>query len=234
MNLYSIYSVISDSRDIGGLLNSLYVGFISSFILIVLGLFIAMLMLWCGLSGNLRIYILSVLPILIPDRLWGIAGRILFDPTIGLFSSMVPQTLIINYSSSIFLIVLILMLKWLPIISVAIDAIIVTMGIEKVAQIKMDFKSQYKACFTVYMPYLRDPLIMIGCLVFLIGFRQHEMITELTSSGGGLVVESWSIWNYKELFEFAQLTRATIEALFVLIVLLIPITIIKNIGKRVV
>lgn len=231
-NFNRIIKILLDERHINAIFNSFFIATIFGVLLTFLSGAIALIFRWVKLTGNTFIYGLSVIPLLIPDYVFGIAGRILLDPTIGIMSSVISKSILINKISALFLITICILIKWLPSMIIIADASILLIEQEVKFQIQMDFKSFYKSVLYVYLPEMKKVLLLIGCIGFLIGFRQHELVTELTSSGGGFSAETWSIWNYKELYEFAKITNAVFEAVIVLFLLLIPIIIIKNQAKK--
>ena len=196
-----------------------------------LSLGFALLLKWCEITGNRIIYSLSIISILIPDQVVGIASRITFDPSMGIFASYIPSGVLINRFSAILLIILVTIIKWLPIMIVISDVRMSTLSKSICYQAKMDFSSFYKSCKYVYVPHLKPVFLLLFSINFLIGFKQHELAYELTSSGGGFNAETWSMWNYKEMFEFDKIPNASTEAFFVLLILLIPLSILSRQAK---
>ncbi|MCD4665901.1 MAG: hypothetical protein K8R68_11580, partial [Bacteroidales bacterium] len=220
-----------DSRHLSSLLNSFLLAFFVATVITILSFFISLLFRKINLTGNRIIYGLAIIPVFIPDQVFGIAGRIIFDPTIGLLSG-ICKSIIIDRYSSLLLVAFFVILKWLPLMIVLCDAVINAIPKDEYFQIIMDHKSFVKQTKYTFLPHLKGILILIFSIMFLIGFRQHELAYELTSSGGGFVSETWSLWNYKEIFEFVNFGEAAIEALTVLILLLIPIITIKNQAQK--
>jgi ABC-type sugar transport system permease subunit len=106
------------------------------------------------------------------------------------------------------------------------------MGQDELYQARMDYKSFFKAARFVYIPQMKEVLLVIASLGFLIGFRQHELAYELNSGGGGFVAETWSYWNYEVMFGFAKLSHAALESILILIILTIPIQIARKQAQR--
>ncbi len=225
--------IVGDPRHLASLANSFFIAFVAAVLITILSFVIALFFRKINLTGNRIIYALAIIPIFIPDQVFGIAGRIVFDPSIGIFADTF-STLIINRYSSLILVVLFVILKWLPLMIVLCDAVIGSIPKDEYYQTIMDHRSFFRQVKYTYYPYSQGILILIFSIMFLIGFRQHEMAFELTSSGGGFVSETWSLWNYKEIFEFVNFGSAAIEALIVLILLLIPIIAIKNQAQKII
>lgn len=230
-HIYGIKGIIdiwSDPRYLHAILNSFYLALVVSVTLTLLSATVSLIFRWCYLTGNKFIYSLSIIPLLIPDQVFGIVGRMVFDPSIGILGNLFPKSLLIDHYSAIGLIGIVTVIKWLPVMIVVSDSSILAMGRDELFQISMDYSSFLKAVRSVYLPQMKNVLFIIFSLGFLIGFRQHELAYELTSSGGGFVAETWSIWNYRVMFEFNDIARASIESLFVLVLLLIPILTIRK------
>jgi ABC-type sugar transport system permease subunit len=227
-SIAELIGIISDSRHLQAITNSLIIALIASVFLTITSALAALTFKWCNLTGNKLIYSLSIVPLLIPDQVFGIAGRALLDPSIGILSKWMPEDLIINRNSALLVVSIFVVLKWLPAMIVLADVSIYTIEQETLFQTQMDFRSFKKAAWYVYLPEMKEVLFIIGSIGFLIGFRQHELAYELTSSGGGFTAETWSFWNYREMFEFAKIPNAAIEAFFILLLLLIPILIIRK------
>lgn len=222
----------TDPRNLSAMANSLIVGATVGSTLSLASTLIALAFRWCGLTGNKLIYLLSIVPLIIPDYVFGVAGRVVFDPSIGLLAGVMPETLLINRGSALLLVALVVFIKWLPIMIVFADSAILSMRASALHQTQLDFPSFWRAVRLVYLPELRRTIPIIASLGFLIGFRQHELAYELTSSGGGFDAETWSSWNYRVIFEFAGLARASADGLLALLVLLIPIQVIRILAVR--
>jgi len=233
LNLMYIYNTILDSRHLSSLQNSFFLSLVTAFILTFLSCLFALFFRRIDLTGNKLIYGLAIIPAFIPDQIFGVAGRMIFDPTIGLFSEILPKSILIGRYSSLLLVTLVLLMKWLPLMIILCDSMINTIPNDLFYSTIMDHKLFADQIRFTYLPYIKEILVMIFAIMFLIGFRQHELAFELTSSSGGLVSETWSLWNYKQIFEFNQLGKAAIEALTVLFLLLIPILVIKNQSQKI-
>lgn len=227
-SITEVINILKDSRHLQSIANSFFVALIVSASLTLISAGSALTFKWCNLTGNKLVYSLSIIPLLIPDQVFGIAGRVLLDPSIGILSKWMPEDLIINRYSALLVVSIFVVLKWLPVMIAMADISIFTIEQEKIFQTQMDFKSFKKATWYVYLPKMKETLFIIGSIGFLIGFRQHELAYELTSSGGGFTAETWSYWNYREMFEFAKITNAAVEAIFILLLLLVPILIIRK------
>lgn len=229
--IYGIKGIIdiwSDPRYLHAILNSFYLALVVSVTLTFLSAAVSLIFRWSDLTGNKFIYSLSIIPLLIPDQVFGIVGRMVFDPSIGILGNLFPKSLLINHYSAIGLIGIVTVIKWLPVMIVVSDSSILSMGKDKLFQISMDYSSFLRAVRSVYLPQMKNVLFIIFSLGFLIGFKQHELAYELTSGGGGFVAETWSFWNYRVMFEFNDIARASIESLLVLALLLIPILTIRK------
>jgi len=227
-NLSDMLEIWKDYRHVQATINSFILSLIVSSVLTIISAVAALVYRWCGLTGNRYIYGISIIPLLIPDQVFGVAGRVVFDPSIGILAGWLPATLLLERFSALSLSSMVTIAKWLPAMIVVADSSILSMGHTTLFQVKMDFTSFLRAIRFVYLPQMKEVLFIIFSLGFLIGFRQHELAYELTSSGGGFAAETWSLWNYREVFEFNYLARAAIESLLILILLLIPILIIRR------
>ncbi len=227
----SLLYVWFDSRHISALVNSLIVGALTALSLALLATLFTIAFYVTHLTGNRAIYITSLVPLLIPDQVFGIAGRALLDPSFGILKGLVPSGIIIGRFEALGMISVAACLKWLPAMAVVADSAILSLGAETLSQARMDFHSLRESMHLVLLPQLRATLLMICSLCCRIGLRQHEMADELTSSGGGLSAELWSLWNYKEMFEFARMSRAAAEAILALFFLLIPIMVIQRLVR---
>jgi len=228
IHLSNIASLIGDPRHLQAIVNSIYIALFVSVLLSLLSITFALLFRYCEITGNTLVYSLSIIPLLIPDQVFGVVGKALFDPTIGVFSQLAPKTLLIDRFSSLMTVSVITIAKWLPAMIVVADTSILRIGKEKLIQIELDFKSFFGAAWKVYIPQMKHIIYIIFSLGFLIGFRQHELARELTGGGGGFSAETWSIWNYRSIFEFNEISIASIHAGIVLLFLLIPLLVIKK------
>ncbi|WP_295879793.1 hypothetical protein [uncultured Thiohalocapsa sp.] len=189
---------------------------------------IALLFKHLALTGSPFIYALSAIPLLIPDFAFGVAARMVLDPSVGLLGQALPSTLLIDRPSALLAVIMVAALKWLPVMTVVADASLASIPAGQQAQILLDFRSFGRAVRLAYLPYMRGELLLVASLSFLIGFRQHELAMELTAGGAGFVAELWSPWNHRQIFEFARLDQAALEALFVLPLVLGIVLMIKS------
>lgn len=227
-----ILNVLTDNRFVSSLENSLLLSIFSATIITTLSCIGALFFRKIDLTSNKLLYGLAIIPAFVPDQVFGIAGRMLFDPTIGLISDQIAKNILVDRYSSLLLVSFILIMKWLPLMTILCDAIIAAIPIDLYYSTKMDFKSFFLQTRYTYFPNLKEVLILIFAIMFLIGFRQHELAFELTSSSSGFASETWSLWNYKQVFSFNQNSKAVIEALSVLILLMIPILTIKTMAQK--
>lgn len=233
LSLPVIINTLFDTRHLNSLLNSFFLSVIIAGIVTLLSCLIALLFRKLDLTGNRIIYGLAIIPAFIPDQVVGIIGRIVFDPTIGLLSDVSNQSLLMGRFSSLLLVVLFVVLKWLPLMVILCDAMIYSIPNDLYYITIMDMESFGKQVRYTYLPQMKNILIIIFAILFLLGFRQHELVIELTSSGPGFTSETWSLWNYKQVFAFDQVGKAAIEAIMILFLLLIPIVVIKNHAQRI-
>lgn len=218
----------TDSRHLNATFNSLLLALGTSLVLVAVSTAGALVFRWARLTGHRLIYALSVVPLLIPDYVFGVLGRAVLDPSTGMLSGWVPSTLLINRYSALGAVLGVSLMKWLPVMMVVADSSLLGLGRDVLGQIEMDFSKFRRAATTVYLPEMGSTLLLIAGFGFLIGFRQHELAFELTSGGGGFSAETWSHWNYRVLFSFVDIGRAATEALFGLVVMLIPIMLIRK------
>ncbi|MBA2591440.1 MAG: hypothetical protein M3495_06660 [Pseudomonadota bacterium] len=215
-----------DDRNVNAMGNSLAVGFGVAVLLTVISILAALCFRWCNLTGHSTIYMLSILPLTVPDYVFGVAGRVMFDPSVGLFAEWLPDSLLFDRTSALLMVVAITILKWLPLMIVIADAAIFALGSPIFYQTMVDFTRFRRAVGLVFLPQLGKATALIASLGFLIGFRQHELAYELTSSGAGFDAEMWSNRNYRVIFEFAGVARAAADGLLALGVLFVPIRLI--------
>lgn len=215
-----------DPRHIQALTNSLFVAGIFSGSTCLLSTGVALGLRALRMSGDWRIYLMSVTPLLIPDYVLGVAGRVMFDPTIGVLADLVSKDILSSRWMALTLSVFVLMFKWLPAMIVFADSAIYALNRPEADQASLDFPSFGRAVKLVYWPEIRVILPLIWAMTFLIGFRLHEFSQELTAGGAGFNAELWSIWNYRVVFEFVQVGRAAVESVLAILVLLIPIQIV--------
>jgi len=71
-----------DDRNVNAMGNSLAVGFGVAVLLTVISILAALCFRWCNLTGHSTIYMLSILPLTVPDYVFGVAGRVMFDPSV--------------------------------------------------------------------------------------------------------------------------------------------------------
>jgi multiple sugar transport system permease protein len=227
-----ITEVLEDKRFISSLENSFFLSLLPATLITILSCIAALFFRKIDLTGNKWLYGLAIIPAFIPDQVFGIAGRMILDPTIGLLSEQVAKNLLVGRFYSLLLVTFFLLIKWLPLMIVLCDSMIAAIPSDLYFSSKMDFKSFFLQTRYTYIPHLKEVLVLIFAIMFLIGFRQHELAFELTSSSGGFVSESWSLWNYKQIFSFNQQSKAVIEAISVLILLMIPVLTIKTMAQK--
>lgn len=167
------------------------------------------------------------LPLLIPDYVVGVAGRVALDPTIGLLAHWLPEDILIDRFLALVTTGAVASLKWLPVMFVIVDSSVEALGREKLYQARLDYESFGSAARYVYIPQMKNSIVVVSSLGFLIGFRQQQLAYELTSGGGGFAAETWPTWNHRVLFEFADVSQGASQAIFGLLLLVMPILLIR-------
>lgn len=227
-DLSSLWSVWTDPRHLSASGNSLLLAGLMSSLLACGACLSSLGVRWGGQGVHPLFYGLCFLPLLIPDYVVGVAGRTVLDPTIGLLSRWLPKDVLIGRFTGLLAIAVVAAVKWIPVMFVIVDSSVEALGREKLYQVRLDYASFKAAARKVYLPQMKNAVIVVASLGFLIGFRQHQLANELTSGGGGFVSETWSIWNHRVLFEFASLPQGAAGAVFGLILLIAPILLIRS------
>lgn len=225
--LSGIWSSWVDERHLSAASNSLILGGTVSAILTIGSCVMCLGIRWSGKGPGVPVYLMCFLPMLVPDYVAGVAGRLLFDPSIGLLGGWFGSSLLIGRTSSAFLSAAIVSAKWLPVMFVVVDTSIRSLGREKLFQTELDYGSYLDAARWVFIPQMKNSLVVVACLGFLLGFRQHQLTYELTSGGAGFVAETWSMWNHKVLFEFGDYPTGAAGAILGLALLLVPIMLVR-------
>jgi ABC-type sugar transport system permease subunit len=215
-----LWNAVFDYRNIQALANSLAVGGITAIAVVVLAVCITFSLNRFELTGDPIIYSLAAIPLLIPDYLFGVAGRALIEPQFGILGSIVPNALLVDRTSALALVVLATTMKWVFAFSVAIDVQIVGIPSNVIREAKLDFADRRTFKRVVINPRVRPIVPLLLVFGFLLAFRQQELAKELTSQGGGFRAEMWSSWNFRLLYEFFSISSAAASALFTLLILL--------------
>lgn len=210
-----------DPRNLLALSNSLFVATTVSISVTSLAVLLALLLYLSRATGDPIIYALAMVPLLVPDYLFGVVGRALVEPQFGLLAWLVPDDLLSSRMNALGAIILITLLKWLPPLTVATDAQIASMSPELLDQAAVDFSSKLGLVRFVFVPRMFRVVPFLALLTFLLAFREQELASELTSKGGGFRAEMWADWNYRTIYEFFDFTSAAASALLVLALLLV-------------
>ncbi|MEO0646296.1 MAG: hypothetical protein AAFZ17_09115 [Cyanobacteria bacterium J06650_10] len=223
-----LINTIQDFRNIHALTNSFLVAIAVSFCLTTVSVALAFIIHACDLTGDIWIYTLSLIPVLMPDYLVGVVGRALLEPRFGILSGFTPENVFTERFSALIVLIAIVVVKWLPLVTIIIDARISTIKPELIRQARLDFDSFLRRFQFTALPEIVKVLPLIFAFGFLIGFRQHELSIELTANGAGFSAEMWSTWNYRTIYEFFDLPSGSVQAIAALALLFIPIDILRR------
>ena len=195
-------SIIFDPRNLQSLVNSLIVAISVSISLSIISPILALTLYWIELNGDAWIYSLSLIPVLMPDYLVGVAGRAMLEPSFGILAGFIPEQIFAARFSALAVIAIVVTLKWLPLIVVVIDARLGSIRPSILRQAMLDFGNPISRIRVTLLPEIIRIIPLIIAFGFLIGFRQHELAIELTANGRGFSAELWSNWNYRTIYEF--------------------------------
>lgn len=215
---------LSDPRHLAALANSVTLGIGMAVALVSLAL-VLIVALHRALTPRIGplLLVLAGWTLLFPDYVFGIAVRSVIDPTIGALRGLVSPAWFLSHSGALFIVGAAGVAKWLPFAVALLFARLQASPLALMEQGRLDFDSWHSAMRFVYLPALRPTLSLLGVLAFLLGFRQHEMVTELVSSGAGFTSETWSLWNQRTMFEFARFDLAAVQALATLPLLAVAV-----------
>ena len=221
-------SVVFDERNLMALTNSLAVGIATAVLVVTLSTTVALVLNRINMTGDPLIYSLAFISLLIPDYVVGVASYALLEPQFGLLASILPDWLLADRTSALLCVTAVVIVKWLPMLSVIIDARIASIPCEKLRQAKLDFETYSQQVKYVIGPEIIRLIPLLLTFIFLIGFRQQELAAQLTSQGGGYSAEMWASWNYRVIYQFSDLFAASAEALLIIAILVIALEVFRR------
>lgn len=223
-----LFRAISDPRNLQALANSVIVAIVVSLLTTGLAIFGAVIIYTYRASGDAAIYAVAMIPVFIPDYLFGLVAHTIVEPQFGILRTYVPDTIFTGRGSALASVAAATVLKWLPPSVIMVDAQIASTPSSIIRQGQLDFSSQRRFIKVAFGPRLARVIPLLAVFTFLLGFRQQELATELTANGSGFRAEMWSNWNYRTIYEFFDFTSASASAVCTLALLLILLEIFRR------
>jgi ABC-type sulfate transport system permease component len=121
VGLSELVSRALDSRNLLALSNSILIGGIVAVFITIAAVGLGLTLHQTGLAGDPAIYVLAVIPVMIPDYVFGVVAYALIEPQFGILRSIVPTGFLVSREGALAAIAAAAIFKWLPILVVVVD-----------------------------------------------------------------------------------------------------------------
>ena len=171
------------------------------------------------------IYILAIVPIVIPQVAAGVVFRLIYAPEYGILNAILEQLGLIDQqilwlsvpALAIFSVASVDIWQWTPFVYLVLFAGLQTVPQEAVEAAQIDGASSWSQFRHIEFPYIR-PLVLL-VLFFRIAdvLRVFDHVFILTGGGPGATTQFVSLYLYRIAFKFSDLAQASALAVMMMV-----------------
>jgi multiple sugar transport system permease protein len=171
------------------------------------------------------LYVLAIIPIVIPPVAVGVVARLIFGPDYGVLNYLLVEAGVIqreipwlsNPVGAMVAVASVDIWQWTPFVYLVLFAGLQTVPHETVEASQVDGASSWQQFWHIELPYLRPLLLLV--LFFRIAdvLRVFDHVFVLTGGGPGDTTQFLSLWLYRIAFKFSDAGQAAALAVTVMI-----------------
>jgi multiple sugar transport system permease protein len=194
---------------------------------ILLGMALALLVHRTVRSTAVRavLYILAVVPLVIPPVAIGVVARLIYAPQYGILNHLLQLAGLIQNEiswlgtpvSAMLAVSSVDIWQWTPFVYIVIYAGLQTVPRESVEAAQVDGATSWTQFWHIELPYLRSLLVLVLFFRVADTLRAFDHIFILTGGGPGAATELLSLYLYRIGFKFSDLGQASALAVVVLV-----------------
>jgi multiple sugar transport system permease protein len=206
---------------------------------IVVGLGLALLVHRTIRSNAIKaaLYVLAIIPIVIPPVAVGVVGRLIYGPDYGVLNHLLIQAGLLQTEipwlsspvGAMSVVASVDIWQWTPFVYIVLFAGLQTVPHETVEASKVDGAGSWQQFWHIEMPYLRPLLLLV--LFFRIAdvLRVFDHVFVLTGGGPGDTTQFLSLWLYRIAFKFSDSGQAAALAVLVMIAMTIGYSLVSRV-----
>ena len=194
---------------------------------ILAGLFLAVLVHRTIASPTLRaiLYVLAIIPIVIPPVAVGVVGRLIFGPDYGIVNHLLLELGLIRQeipwlsspTGAMFTVAVVDIWQWTPFVYLVLFAGMQTVPHENVEAAQVDGASSWQQFWHIELAYLRPLLLLVVFFRIADVVRVFDHVFVLTGGGPGTTTQFLSLHLYRIAFKFSDAGQAAALAVIVMI-----------------
>jgi multiple sugar transport system permease protein len=183
------------------------------------------------------LYILAIIPIVIPPVAVGVVGRLIYGPDYGVLNHLLIevgaiQTEIPWLSSPVGAMATVASVdiwQWTPFVYLVLFAGLQTVPQETVEASQVDGAGSWQQFWHIELPYIRPLLLLV--LFFRIAdvLRVFDHVFVLTGGGPGDTTQFLSLWLYRIAFKFSDSGQAAALAVLVMVAMTIGYSLVSRV-----
>jgi multiple sugar transport system permease protein len=206
---------------------------------ILVGLGLALLVHRTIRSDSLKaaLYVLAIIPIVIPPVAVGVVARLIYGPDYGVLNYLLLEAGLIQaeipwLSSPVGAMITVTSVdiwQWTPFVYLVLFAGLQTVPRETVEASQVDGAGSWQQFWHIELPYIRPLLLLV--LFFRIAdvLRVFDHVFVLTGGGPGDTTQFLSLWLYRIAFKFSDSGQAAALAVLVMIAMTIGYTLVSRV-----
>jgi multiple sugar transport system permease protein len=182
------------------------------------------------------LYVLAIIPIVIPPVAVGVVARLIFGPDYGVLNYLLVEVGIIQreipwLSSPVGAMAAVASVdiwQWTPFVYLVLFAGLQTVPHETVEASQVDGAGSWQQFWHIELPYIRPLLLLV--LFFRIAdvLRVFDHVFVLTGGGPGDTTQFLSLWLYRIAFKFSDAGQAAALAVVVMVAMTIGYSIVSR------
>ena len=195
---------------------------------VVLGTGIALLVHRTIRSPGIRaaIYVVAIIPIVIPQIAVGVVFRLVFAPDYGIINVLLGNTgheqilWLSNPTLAMISVATVDIWQWTPFVYLVLFAGLQTVPNESVEAAQVDGANAWDQFRHIELPYLRPLLLLVLFFRLADAIRVFDAVYVLTGGGPGSTTQFLSLYLYRIGFRFSDLPQASALAVLVMVAMI--------------
>jgi ABC-type sugar transport system permease subunit len=239
IGLHNYIKALADDTFILTIKNSVYLGFVSAFFSVIVGLVMAWLMLYVGRKeGNLYRTILFS-PGMIPAVITSLLFTFVFNPDMGMLNKML-EAMGLSFLKAAWLtdkgtvlncIVFVAAWKQFGLTMVLCFAGLQGIPDSMIESARLDGASDFKVFKKIIIPLIRPVIELSAMFALMSGLKIYDSVISLTAGGPGRMSTVIPMWIVENAFTYNDYGYSSSMAMIFVVVILIGMVVIKRIFK---
>jgi multiple sugar transport system permease protein len=240
IGIYNFMRMLRDSHFSASIRSTMVYVIACVFIQIILGIGLALYVINQVRSMFLKylVYLLFVIPLVVPQVASGIVFRLLYVPSYGALNRILGLLgfgefgWLTNPRLALFSAVSVDTWQWLPFVFLVFYAGFQSIPLDVLESAKVDGASTWQIFREIQLPFIRPLILLVLIFRTSDSLRVFDHVMVLTQGGPGRATEFLSLYLYRIAFKFWDLNYAAVISLIILIFMSLLFSFLSRILRR--